>query len=55
MGVSVFVREVPLYVCSAMPLGSLQKDEEYMYRGTSPIINSPPPQDPPRTLGIGLP
>ena len=24
------------------------------YRGTSPVKNSPPPQDPPRTPGIGL-
>jgi hypothetical protein len=24
------------------------------YRGTSPHINRPPPQDPPRTLDIGL-
>ena len=25
------------------------------YRGTSPIRKHPPPLDPPRTLGIGLP
>ena len=25
-----------------------------IYRGTSPIRKRPPPQDPPKTLGIGL-
>jgi len=52
--------EVPLYTHATLgdyaivpvPLFSIQ--EERVYRGTSLARKRPPPQDPPRILGVGL-
>jgi len=45
--------EVALYCVRARLLFD-KPDEQGNYRGTSLIRTRTPPQDPPRTLGIGL-
>ena len=34
--------------------GRCRSHDDGLYRGTSPIRKRPPPEEPPRTLGIGL-
>jgi len=51
--IGIALRQEPGRVCVSIRAHAREK-KLCTYRGTSPIRKRPPPEDPPRTLGIGL-